>query len=182
MYPAIGGAVEKQTPDKTLSWAFYLADYLRYLDPQEGPSDHLTDGNVSYKRAALEKIKHLWAEEFHENVVHAALAGNGGSLWLSPKIIVRQKRPSRSVMRCATATPLGGSSAARASKGSARRAAEIDAPLCSASCRVADAHRLARRQDPPLRCCVPAGNSGISSDLDGVGVGRVRRVRHGAPG
>jgi predicted dehydrogenase len=91
-YPAIGGAVEKQTPDKVLSWAFYLADYLRYLDPQEGPSAHLTDGNVSYKRDALLKIRQLWATEFHENVVHAALTGSGQSLWLSPRIIVRQKR------------------------------------------------------------------------------------------
>jgi predicted dehydrogenase len=91
-HAAIGGAVEKQTPDTALSWAFYLADYLRYLDPREGPSAHLTDGNVTYKRAALEEIRRLWEAEFHENVVHAALAARGGSLWLSPRIIVRQKR------------------------------------------------------------------------------------------
>jgi hypothetical protein len=91
-HAAIGGAVEKQTPDTALSWAFYLADYLRYLDPREGPSAHLTDGNVTYKRAALIEIRHLWEAEFHENVVHAALAARGGSLWLSPRIVVRQKR------------------------------------------------------------------------------------------
>jgi predicted dehydrogenase len=89
---AIGGAVEKETPDAVLSWAFYLADYLRYLDPQEGPSVHLTDGNVTYKRSALDSIRDLWSAEFHENVVHAALAARGQSLWLSPKIVVRQKR------------------------------------------------------------------------------------------
>src|SRR6478672_11658625 len=65
-YPAIGGAVEKQTPDSPLSWAFYLADYLRYLDPREGPSASLTDGNVSYKRSALWEIRDVWAVEFHE--------------------------------------------------------------------------------------------------------------------
>ena len=91
-HAAIGGAVEKQTPDAILSWAFYLADYLRYLDPQEGPSAHLTDGNVTYKRAALAEIGELWSSEFHENVVHAALTERGQSLWLSPKIVVRQKR------------------------------------------------------------------------------------------
>jgi hypothetical protein len=91
-YPAIGGAVDKDTPDGVLSWAFYLADYLRYLDPAEGPSPHLTDGNVSYKREALRKIQSLWATEFHENVVHAALTAGGQPLWLSPRIVVRQKR------------------------------------------------------------------------------------------
>jgi predicted dehydrogenase len=91
-HAAIGGAVDKETPDAVLSWAFYLADYLRYLDPQEGPSAHLTDGNVTYKRAALNAIRELWQKEFHENVIHGALAGRGQSLWLSPKIVVRQKR------------------------------------------------------------------------------------------
>jgi hypothetical protein len=91
-HAAIGGAVEKQTPDTMLSWAFYLADYLRYLDPPEGPSNHLTDGNVTYKRASLEAMGAMWAGEFHENVVHAALEARGESLWLSPRIVVRQKR------------------------------------------------------------------------------------------
>ena len=91
-HAAIGGAVEKQTPDHVLGWAFYLADYLRYLDPAEGPSAHLTDGNVTYKRAALTQIRDCWTAEFHENVVHGALAAAGHSLWLSPRIVVRQKR------------------------------------------------------------------------------------------
>ena len=91
-HAAIGGAVEKQTPDTTMSWAFYLADYLRYLQPPEGPSAHLTDGNVTYKRSALMAVRDSWATEFHENVVHAALAAKGQSLWLSPRILVRQKR------------------------------------------------------------------------------------------
>lgn len=91
-HAAIGGAVEKQTPDTTLSWAFYLADYLRYLDPPEGPSHSLTDGNVSYKRPALAAIRNVWGTEFHEDLVHAALAGIGESIWLSPKIVARQSR------------------------------------------------------------------------------------------
>ena len=91
-HAAIGGAVEKQTPDTVLSWAFYLADYLRYLDPREGPAASLTDGNVTYKRAALMEIRDAWEVEFHENLVHAALRMRGHSLWLSPRIVVRQKR------------------------------------------------------------------------------------------
>jgi hypothetical protein len=91
-HAAIGGAVEKSTPDTTLNWAFYLADYLRYLDPSEGPSAHLTDGNVTYKRSALELVRNSWTQEFHENVVHGALQTRGESLWLSPRIMVKQKR------------------------------------------------------------------------------------------
>src|SRR5262249_23045683 len=78
--------------DHVLGWAFYLADYLRYLDPAEGPSPHLTDGNVTYKRAALAEVGGVWETEFHENVVHGALQAKGMSLWLSPRIVVRQKR------------------------------------------------------------------------------------------
>lgn len=91
-HAAIGGAVEKKSPDTALNWSFYLADYLRYSDPQDGPSDHLTDCNVTYKRSAIEPLRNVWREEFHENTVHAALRARGESLWLSPRIIVWQKR------------------------------------------------------------------------------------------
>jgi Glycosyl transferase family 2 len=91
-HAAIGGAVEKETPDTALNWSFYFADYIRYLAPVEGPAHHLTDCNVSYKRGALDSIQDVWRSEFHENVVHAALRGRGQSLWLSPRVVVRQKR------------------------------------------------------------------------------------------
>jgi predicted dehydrogenase len=92
-YAAIGGAVEKKRPDTSLNWALYLADYLRYMNPQpEGATNNLTDCNVTYKRAALEAIVDTWTDEFHEPVVHAALQAGGQSLWLDPKIVVYQQR------------------------------------------------------------------------------------------
>jgi hypothetical protein len=91
-HAAIGGAVEKLTPDSALNWSFYFADYLRYLDPLEGPAPSLTDGNVTYKRSDLAAIASTWKAEFHENLVHGALMAGGHSLWLSPRIVVRQKR------------------------------------------------------------------------------------------
>ena len=92
-HAAIGGVVEKETPDTALDWAFYFADYLRYSKPlPEGPVHALTDLNVTYKRDALMAIEHVWSQEFHENVVHAALKDYGETLWLSPKIVVLQKR------------------------------------------------------------------------------------------
>ncbi|MBI4590751.1 MAG: glycosyltransferase [Candidatus Rokubacteria bacterium] len=96
-HAAIGGAVEKG-PDTTVSWAVYLYDFSRYMTPlREGPARYLTDCNVSYKRAALGSIAEVWREEFHETAVNWALEARGETLWLSPRIIVRQQRTLRLV-------------------------------------------------------------------------------------
>lgn len=90
---AIGGTVTKDAPDKTLNWAVYFLDYLRYSPPAEGHETHeLTDLNVSYKMDALQKIAGVWQDEFHEPSVHAALEAMGGTLWLSPNVRVHQRR------------------------------------------------------------------------------------------
>ncbi len=95
---AAGGAVEKGPtvsgkPDTTLNWAIYLCDFVRYANPvPEGNSEYLTDTNVSYKKAALDGIPEVWAEEFHETDVNWTLAGKGGELYLSPRIVVEQQR------------------------------------------------------------------------------------------
>jgi hypothetical protein len=92
-YAAIGGPVEKHRPDGVVNWALYLADYVRYMAPiAEGPSDHLTDCNVSYKQQALGIITSVWQKEFHEPLVHEALLANDESLWFSPNIIAHQQR------------------------------------------------------------------------------------------
>ena len=91
-HAAVGGAVEKARPDSRLNWALYLIDYLRYSTPGEGPSQNLTDCNVSYKRTALAEIADVWKDEFHEPEVNGALHARGMSLWLSPEIVVYQQR------------------------------------------------------------------------------------------
>ncbi|HEU4370445.1 MAG TPA: glycosyltransferase [Methylomirabilota bacterium] len=91
-HAAVGGAVDKG-PDGILNWAVYLCDFSRYMNPvAEGPSAYLTDCNVAYKRRALEPLAPLWATEFHETTINWTLAGRGQSLWLSPRVIVRQQR------------------------------------------------------------------------------------------
>ena len=93
---AVGGAVEKQIPDSLLNWAVYLCDFSRYMNPvSDGAAHYLTDCNVSYKRTALASIADLWRDEFHETTVNWALRARGESLWLSPRIIVRQQRSLR---------------------------------------------------------------------------------------
>lgn len=95
-HAAIGGAVEKREPDTTLNWAVYLCDFSRYMNPvRRGPAFYLTDCNVSYKRAALQKIAEVWAGAFHETAVHSALRARGETLWLSPDILVYQQRDLR---------------------------------------------------------------------------------------
>ncbi len=91
--PAVGGAVEKLTPDSALNWSFYFADYVRYMNPiADGVAHHLTDCNVSYKRTALDEVAYAWKQEFHENVVHGEFHARGRSLRLSSRIIVDQQR------------------------------------------------------------------------------------------
>jgi hypothetical protein len=91
-HAAVGGAVDKG-PDGLLNWAIYLCDFSRYMNPvPEGPSAYLTDCNVSYKRRALEPLAPLWAREFHETTINWTLAAQGHSLWLSPRVVVRQQR------------------------------------------------------------------------------------------
>ncbi|MGH2396603.1 MAG: glycosyltransferase [bacterium] len=94
-HAAVGGVLEKG-PDTVLNWAVYLCDFSRYMNPvTEGSAPYLTDCNLSYKRTALASIAPVWAHEFHETSVNWALQARGESLWLSPRIIVRQQRSLR---------------------------------------------------------------------------------------
>jgi Glycosyl transferase family 2 len=89
---AIGGAIENGI-DRPLNWAVYFCDFGRYQSPlPAGPAAFASDANVSYKRAALEAVRPVWAESFREVVVNGALTGRGEQLALSPLIVVRQHR------------------------------------------------------------------------------------------
>lgn len=98
-HAAIGGAIDKGFPpaatsDTALNWALYLIDYSRYMPPMPaGPAHGLSDCNVSYKRRALDAVADVWRDEFHENVVHAALTARGETLWFAPELVVFEHRP-----------------------------------------------------------------------------------------
>ncbi len=91
---AIGGSVDKQGADTALNWAIYLRELgVGYMPPvADAPSPHLTDCNVTYKRAALDAIAGVWRDEFHEPQVHGALRARGGELRLSPALLTLQQR------------------------------------------------------------------------------------------
>lgn len=91
-HPVIGGAMENGI-DRPLNWAIYFCDFGRYQNPlPPGPSASVSDANVSYKRAALDRVPAAWADSYNETRVHAALQARGEQLWISPEIIVYQHR------------------------------------------------------------------------------------------
>jgi hypothetical protein len=91
-HAAIGGAIENGE-DRWMNWATYFADLGRYHNPVRSvESGYASVVNVSYKRAALDRIAAVWDARFNETEVHAALMAAGESIALWPGAIVRQHR------------------------------------------------------------------------------------------
>src|ERR1017187_5462729 len=89
---ALSGAIENAV-DRPLNWAVYFCDFLRYQNPlPQGESTNASDANVSYKREALESVRPIWREIFHETLVHAALRSRGGKLVFAPEVVFYQHR------------------------------------------------------------------------------------------
>ena len=93
----IGGAVE-HGGNGDLNWAVYFLDFGRYQLPlREGPTNYLTDVNISYKRNALLSVSDLWTDEYNEVTINWALAKKGIVLWQKPELVVREDRGKLSV-------------------------------------------------------------------------------------
>lgn len=91
-HAAIGGAMENGI-DRALNWAVYFCDFGRYQNPvPRGLSTYLSDANVCYKRAALDRVPEAWIRGYDEARVHSALLKRGETLALSPDVIVSQYR------------------------------------------------------------------------------------------
>ena len=89
---AVGGAVENGV-DRLLNWAVYFCDFGRYQNPvPPGPAEFLSDSNTSYKREALEEVRELWQDAFHETSVNWELRSRGRQLRLDPNMVVFQTR------------------------------------------------------------------------------------------
>jgi hypothetical protein len=89
---AIGGAVECGS-SRWLNRAVYYCDFGRYQNPlPEGPAEYVSDSNVVYRREALQAIAEVWADDYHETLVHWALVEKGHEIWLTPKVEVWQSR------------------------------------------------------------------------------------------
>jgi hypothetical protein len=96
-HTVIGGAIENGI-DRPLNWAWYYCDFGRYGRPlQNGEAEYVSDINVAYKRDALESVRDVWNEAYHETTVHWALRERGAKLVLNDKMVVFQQRPPLSL-------------------------------------------------------------------------------------
>lgn len=98
-HAVIGGAIENAV-DSPLNWAWYYCDFGRYGRPLKcGRAEYVSDINVAYKRDALESVRDVWREAYHETTVHKALQNRGAKLYLNDKMIVFQHRPPLSLKK-----------------------------------------------------------------------------------
>jgi GT2 family glycosyltransferase len=89
---AVGGAVDCDS-GKLLNWAVWFCDFGRYQNPiPEGRSEFVSDSNVAYRRAALEKVASVWKDDYHETAVHWAMVAAGFELCTTPRVVVWQGR------------------------------------------------------------------------------------------
>jgi hypothetical protein len=95
-HAAIGGAIENAR-DRALNWALFFYDAGRYQNPlDEGAAQFVSDLNVSYKRAALERVR-AWQPKYHETGVHEALRAAGEVTALSRELVVGVDRGALSL-------------------------------------------------------------------------------------
>jgi hypothetical protein len=93
-FAVIGGLIDNRV-DRPLNWALYYCDFGRYGSPLTSRrSDYVSDVNVTYKRAALESVRDLWRDAYHETTVHWALQSRGEVLFLDSRLVVYQQRPA----------------------------------------------------------------------------------------
>jgi hypothetical protein len=98
-YAVIGGAIDNGV-DRPLNWALYYCDFGRYGRPlQSGEVEYTSDVNVTYKHCALEAIRDVWHEAYHETTVHWTLRSRGEVLYLDPRLVVYQHRPPTTLWR-----------------------------------------------------------------------------------
>jgi len=98
----LGGAVECGAPG-LLAYAVYLCDFGRYQNPlPESRAWYVSDSNVCYRREALEEVADAWRRDgtdYHETIVHGALAARGWELRLTPRVVVWQARGGLTLRR-----------------------------------------------------------------------------------
>jgi hypothetical protein len=89
---AVGAAIECGS-NRVLNRAVYYCDFGRYQNPlPEGPAAFVSDCNVVYRGQALEEVRSVWENGFHEFPVHHALVERGWPIWLTPRTVAWQNR------------------------------------------------------------------------------------------
>jgi len=96
-YPIIGGAIDNEV-DHPLNWALYYCDFGRYGRPlAPGEAKYASDVNIAYKRDALNQVRSIWRESYQETSVNWGLQALGKKIFLDPRMLVFENRPTLSV-------------------------------------------------------------------------------------
>jgi len=103
-YAVIGGSVDNSPDQGIVDWAMYFLDYAAFMPPNEqGPVARLSGANVSYKRAALERVHPGAHQGFFESIVNEDLKRSGHVLHLAPAAVVyhdKHYRLSQALANC----------------------------------------------------------------------------------
>lgn len=96
-YSVIGGVIDNAI-DRPMNWALYYCDFGRFGSPLSARNaEYVSDINVSYKREAIQCVRDIWQEAYHETTVHWAMRDRGIVLRLDPALKVYQHRPQISL-------------------------------------------------------------------------------------
>jgi hypothetical protein len=96
-HAVIGGAIDNAV-DRPLNWALYYCDFGRFGRPlPNGEAAYASDVNVAYKRGALEAIREVWRDAYHETTVNWTLRSRGEVVFLDSRLVVHQHRPAISL-------------------------------------------------------------------------------------
>lgn len=92
-HAVIGGAIDNAV-DRPMNWALYYCDFGRYGTPLRcGDAKYASDVNLAYKRVALEAVRDVWRDAYHETNVHWTLRSRRAIIFLDSRMLVYQHRP-----------------------------------------------------------------------------------------
>jgi glycosyltransferase involved in cell wall biosynthesis len=131
-YGAIGGGVENASGGRALDWAVYFYDYGKFMLPlTAGVAPSLSGNNVSYKRTVLEEVKETFRDGFFEPFTHGEIVRRGHALYLTPAVVVYNRRNHQTREAVAQAYHLARGYAGKrmANAGLVRRAAFVAGSL-----------------------------------------------------
>ena len=89
----VGGTVYNAAVHRTVDWAAFLCEYSHLLPPlPNGPSHAITGNNTVYRRALLERFRHVTGAGRWEHHLHDALRAAGVTLYSRPEIKAAHKK------------------------------------------------------------------------------------------
>ena len=92
-YAVVGGAVENGATTRLMDWAVFLCEYSSFMSPiPAGEVEFLAGNNVSYERAAIEKLDESIKKDFWEYFLQTELRKKNVKFLSAPSIVVSHKK------------------------------------------------------------------------------------------